>query len=157
MTVRLTIICITMILIISQPFSLMAQQSNDWSVVKGLSVGQEVRVETKNGKKVDGSVSSVSDEKILVAVNGGTQEAAFADVKKVYRVKSGSRGTGVAIGAAVGAGAGLGIGLGANASRGGSDDTASVIWPFVAIGAGVGAIAGAFLRRKNRTLIYEAR
>lgn len=143
--------------IISQPSSLLAQQSDDWAAVKGLSSGQDVRVETKAGRKFDGSVSSVSDDRVSVLVNGGSQEIAFADVKRVYRVKSGSRGTGVAIGTAVGAAAGLGIGVGVNASRGGSDDTASVIWPFVAIGAGVGALAGAFLRRKNRTLIYEAR
>lgn len=157
MTVRWTIICITMISIISQPLVLLAQQSNDWAAVKALGSGQDVRVETQTGRKIDGSVSSVSDEKILIMVKSGSQEIAFADVKKVYSAKGGSRGTGVAIGAAIGAGAGLAIGAGANASRGGSDDTASVIWPFVAIGAGVGALAGAFLRKKNRTLIYEAR
>lgn len=157
MTFRWTLIFITIFSIISQPFALLAQQTNDWAAVRSLSLGQEVRVETKAGRKIDGSISSVSDEKISMAVNGANQEIGFVDVKKVYSVKGESRGTGVAIGAAIGAGAGLAIGAGANASRGGSDDTASVVWPFVAIGAGVGALAGAFLRRKNRTLIYEAR
>lgn len=157
MTSRWTLICVTILALLSHPFPLLAQQSNDWAAVKGLGNGQEVRVETKAGKKIDGTLGSVSDDNIQIVTKAKTEDVAFADVKKVHRVGNGSRGTGIAIGAAIGAGVGAAIGGGALAATGGSDDTGAVIAPFIAVGAGLGALAGAFVRKKKRTLVYEAR
>lgn len=156
MTIRLTLIGVIIVAVLSQPFALLAQ-SNDWSAVKALGNGQEIRVETKSGNKFDGELGSVSDDKIVVSTKGKTEEVAFTDVKKIHRVGNGSRGTGVAIGAAIGAGVGAAIGGGALAATGGSDDTGGVIAPFIGVGAAVGAVVGALIPRKKRTLVYEAK
>ena len=157
MTMRWLIISITICAFLTQPFVLLAQNTNDWAAVKGLGSGQEIRVETKAGKKLDGKLEAVSDDKISVSTNGKTEEISVSDVKKVHRAGNGSRGTGIAIGTAVGAGVGTAIGIGLLAATGGSDDTGGVLAPFIAIGAGLGALAGAFVPRKKRTLIYEAK
>jgi len=157
MTIRWTLIGVTIIALLSQPFTLLAQQSNDWAAVKALGKGQEIRVETKAGKKFDGSLESVTDEKIVVVTKGRNEEVAVAEVRKVHRVGKGSRAPGIAIGAAAGAGVGAAIGGGLLAATGGSDDTTGVIAPFIAVGAGLGALAGALIPRKKRTLIYEAK
>ncbi|MEQ1604292.1 MAG: hypothetical protein ABL999_05430 [Pyrinomonadaceae bacterium] len=157
MTIRWTLIGVTIIALLSQPFALLAQQADDWAAVKTLGSGQEIRVETKSGKKFDGTLGSVSDNKIVVVTKGKTEEVAFTEVKKVHRVGNGSRGPGIAIGAAAGAGVGAAIGGGVLAATGGSDDTIGVITPFILVGAGLGALAGAFIPRKKRTLIYEAK
>lgn len=157
MTFRLTLVFVTMFALLTNPFVLLGQQTGDWAAVKAIGSGQEIRVETRSGKKIDGDLESVSDDKIVVKVKGTSEEVSSSEVKKVYRVGNGSRGPGVGIGAAIGAGAGAAIGVASIASTGGSDDTASVITPFILIGAGVGALAGAFIRKKKRTLIYEAR
>ena len=157
MTMRWLIISITICAFLTQPFVLLAQNTNDWAAVKGLGSGQEIRVETKAGKKFDGSLGTVSDERILIASKGKTEEISFAEVKKLYRVGKGSIGTTIAIGSAVGAGVGAAIAAGALASTGGSDDSGAVFLTYAAVGAGLGALAGAFLRTKKRTLIYEAR
>lgn len=157
MTIRWTLIGVILIALLSQPLSLLAQQTNDWAAVKALAKGQEIRVETKAGKKFDGKLDSVSDERIQITSKGKIDEVAFVDVKKVHSVKNGARAPEAAIGAALGAGIGTGLGLALLASTGGSDDTGGVIAPFIAVGAGLGALAGALMPRKKRTLIYEAK
>lgn len=157
MNLRLGIIGLTITALLIHPLSFYAQATNDWSVVAALSAGQSVRVETKSGQKLDGEIVSANANGVSVSANGQTRNFDAVDVKKVYRVGKASRGKGAAIGAAIGAGAGAGVGAGALASTGGSDDTWSVFWPFVAIGTGIGAATGALLSRKKRTLIYEAR
>jgi len=157
MNIRWSLFCVTIVALLTQPFAVLARSTGDWSAVKALANGQEVRVQTKTDKKIDGKLISVSDEKIVVDVTGKTEEIAFANVKKVHRVDKGSRGPGIALGAAVGAGAGAAIGIGAVQATGGSDNTGAVIAPIIAIGAGLGALAGAFVRKKKRTLIYEAK
>ncbi|HQZ97172.1 MAG TPA: hypothetical protein PK108_14905 [Pyrinomonadaceae bacterium] len=157
MTMRWIVVSITIFAFLTQPFVLLAQASNDWRSVKALAGGTEVRVETKAGKKIDGTIEAVSDSTIGVSSKGKTEEVAFTDVKKVHQVKNGSRGPGIAIGAAAGAGVGAAIGGGVLAATGGSDDTGGVIAPFIAVGAGLGALAGALIPRKKRTLIYEAK
>ena len=157
MTVRFTLINIAIFALLSQPMSLFGQTTGDWSAIKALSVGQEIRVETKAGKKVDGKLVSVSDARISVSHGGQAEEFSVADVKKVYRIGKVSRGTGIAMGAAIGAGVGAAIGGGALAATGGSDNTGGVIAPFIAVGAGIGALVGGLIPRKKRTLVYEAK
>lgn len=157
MYIRSFLVMMTMFAFLTQPFGAFAQNRGDWSSVRSLGSGSEVRVETKAGKKHDGTISSVTDSGISVLSKGQTVDVALADVKKVHSVGNGSRGKGVAIGGAIGAGVGAAIGGGLLAATGGSDDTGGVLAPFIAVGAGIGALAGAFLRGKKRTLIYEAR
>jgi hypothetical protein len=156
MNIYRTLLFAVIVSLLSQPLALMAQQKGDWAAVKSLGGGQEIRVEAKAGKKIDGTVSSVSDDGISISTGNGTQDVSYAEVKKVFTVVNRSKGPGVAIGAAIGAGVGAAIGGGALAATGGSDDTGGVIAPFIAVGAGLGALAGAFWKRKKRTLIYEA-
>ena len=157
MRIRWTIVGMILTALLSQPFTLFAKQSGDWAAVKGLSKGQEVRVENKAGKKFDGTLDTVSDTKIVVSANGRSEEISYTDVKKVHQVGNDSRGTTIAIGTAIGAGVGTAIGVGLLAATGGSDSGGKVLAPFIAAGAGLGALAGAFVKKKKRTLIYEAK
>ncbi|MFT3746381.1 MAG: hypothetical protein QM785_19075 [Pyrinomonadaceae bacterium] len=158
MTTRWTLISVVFVALLFQPLELFARQTSDWAAVKAISVGQAVRVETKAGRKYDGKLEAVSDDKISLRSKDGTvDQVAAGDVKKVHRVGSGSRAPGAAIGAAIGAGIGLGVGGGLLAATGGSDSGGKVVAPFIAAGAGIGALFGALTPKTKRTLVYEAK
>ena len=151
-----TLISVTILALLAQPFAMFGQSSNDWAAVRPLGSGTEIRVETRSGKKYDGRLQSVSDANISLLHKGQLENIPSSDVKKVSRYGGGSRGKSVAIGAAAGAGAGAGIGGILLASTGGSDNTGGVIAPFIAAGAAIGGVLGALLPGKKKKLVYEA-
>jgi hypothetical protein len=133
---------------------------DDWSRVKDISLGTVIKVETKSGSKVTGSIGAIANDSLSLNDNGKTRTVSRSDVKKLYRVEPGKKVSGKSIGiwTAIGAGVGAGAGAAVLGSSGGSDETGKVIAPFILVGAGLGALIGFGLGNgTKKTLIYESK
>lgn len=160
MTIRHPALLLIIFALLSQPLLLFGQAASDhgdWSTVKSLPVGTNLRVDTKSKKRFDGTLNSVSDTSVTVLREGKTETVDKADVKKIYSVGKGSMGKSIAIGTAIGAGVGFGGAGALLGATGGSDSTATIFAIGTAIGAGIGAGIGAALGGHKRTLVYESK
>lgn len=137
-----------------------AQTSTDWSRLNTIELDSKLAVKLKNGKTINGKLSSVSDSTLTLSVKKKPVDIRREDVLTVHQVTKKSAVAPTLIGA--GAGAGLGAAAGA---AGGDDDDGFVFVTrgqlaagLAVIGAGVGAIAGYFIGRgrSKRVLIYQA-
>ena len=135
-----------------------AAVTNDWSRLNTVTSRSKLAVKLKNGKTVEGKLSSVSDTVLSLSVKNKPVDVKREDVLSVYQVSKKSATKATLIGLAVGAGAGAAIGL-----AGSNDDSFAKIDHAVTagltvLGAGAGAVAGYFIRRSGskRVLIYQA-
>ena len=142
--------------------SVMAQgQTNDWSKVTALSSGSKLSVKLKNGKTINGTLSSVSDSTLSLTAKNAV-DIKREDVRTVHEVvKKGSATKAALIGTGVGAGAGAAVGAIGDASNDDgfeSFDNAATAGLAV-VGAGVGALVGYLIGRSGskRVLVYEAK
>jgi small nuclear ribonucleoprotein (snRNP)-like protein len=138
-----------------------ATPSSDWSILNTVATGSELSVKLKDGKTVEGKLSSVSDAALSLSVKNKAVELKREDVESVYEIRRKSATKAVLIGLGIGAGAGALIGaVGDRSSNGGFEkiDTA-VTAGLTVIGAGLGALTGYLIGRsgKKRVLIYEVR
>ncbi len=145
--------------LLMQPgFALAGQQggSQGWSVVQSVPTGTELRVETKDGKKINGRLASVSDSGLTITRKGKDHDLDRDSIKRIHRVMGRSRSKSAAIGAVTGGAIGIGTGLAIYLPA--KDDIVGAVVPvFGLIGGGAGALIGtAFGRGKKRILIYEA-
>ena len=144
------------------PVTLMAQTTNsDWSRLTSVTTGSKLSVKLRNGNKVDGTLSSVSDTALTLMVKNTSTELKRDDIRTVHQVKGKSAKKAALIG--------LGVGAGVGAAAGGIHDVSNnddipdfdlPATPFTTVlGAGVGALGGWLVGRsgKKRVLIYEAR
>lgn len=160
-----SLILITSILL--APSSLVAQTStasiNDWSRLSAVGPESKLTIRLKNGKKVDGRLSSVSDGGLTLSVKDKPLEVKRADIRSVHQVKPPSTAKWTLIGTGVGAGATAAV---VAVARSNDDDTGfdfdklenAIHGGLVVVGAGVGAITGFFVGRSRRkkVLIYES-
>ena len=144
------------------PVTLMAQTTtNDWSQVTSMRTGSKLSVKLRNGNKVDGKLSSVSDTAVTLMVKKTSTELKRDDIRTVHLVGGNSAKKATLLGLAVGAGVGAASGAIHDVSN--NDDLPDFelpATPFTTIlGAGVGAISGFFIGRagKKRVLLYEAK
>ena len=136
-----------------------AQTSNDWSRLNTIELDSKLAVKLKNGKTINGKLSSVSDSALSLTVKKKPVDIRREEVLTVHQVTKKS----VAAPTLIGAGAGAGIGAAAGAV---SDDDEGFVFVtkgqlaagLAVIGAGVGAITGYFIGRgrSKRVLIYQA-
>ena len=145
---------------LSQPAFLLGQQTtdkSDWTAVESLVAGDKLSIETKDGKRLKGTMNSVSPSGLNLNVRGASTNIDRNNIRKVYRLdESGSRTKSALLGAAVGAGIGGGGTAIALTSRGGSDGAAGYLAAGIAVGAAIGAALGYFAGKgSKRTLIYE--
>jgi hypothetical protein len=124
-----------------KPF--VAAAMGDWQLLKGVSVGQLIRVSIRGGGPHEGTLQDVSDDAIAIS-NGQTFRR--EEVLRVWMKGHGSRLKHALIGAGIGAGAGLGVGAGiANATKGDfialkdSDTLPICAAAFGMVGMGIGA------------------
>ena len=136
-----------------------AQTSTDWSQLNTIESDSKLSVKLKNGKTINGKVSSVTDSALSLTVKKKPVEIRREEVLTVHQLTKKS----VVAPTLIGAGAGAGIGAAAGAAGGDDDGFALVTKGQLAaglavVGAGVGAIAGYFIgrNRKKRVLIYQA-
>ena len=89
-----------------------AQEANDWRQVAGtVPLGSRVKVQTVDGRRINGTLMRVDSSEMLLKRNSRYPEpaikVAFTDVAKIERHKEGGFNVAkaIAIGAAAGAGA----------------------------------------------------
>ena len=141
------------------PVTLMAQaNTSDWSRVSSVPTGSKLSVKLKNGNKVDGKISSVSDTTVTLMVKNTSTELKRDDIRTVHLVGGKSAKKGALIG--------LGVGAGTGALVGGVIDASGDNFPLAKgvttaigtiLGAGLGALSGALIGRGKRVLLYEAK
>ena len=137
--------------------------AREWEAVKAMAPGESLRVRLKDGKKVEGTVRSVSDT-LLVLDRGTTANDLNRDtIAKVHRIVRRSKGRSIGKSTALGAGIGFGVGAGVGIAGGTYEDleTAGLVGFLggfgAMIGAGIGALVGAIYVKPGRVLIYEAK
>jgi small nuclear ribonucleoprotein (snRNP)-like protein len=135
---------------------------SDWSRLNSLTSGSKLSVKLKDGKTVDGKLSSVSDSLLTLTVKNASMDLKREDVMSVHRVSKPSAAKSTLIGLGVGAGAGAVVGIAADSSSDGGgfekiDNVAAA--GITVLGAGAGALAGFLVGKghSKRVLIYQAR
>ena len=135
-------------------------RSNDWSKVTALTAGSKLSVKLKNGKTINGTLSSVSDSTLSLTVKNAPVEIKREEVRTVHEVvKKSSATKATLIGTGVGAGAGAAVGAIGDSNNEGLETLDNAATAVLAVaGAGVGALVGYFIGRSGnkRVLVYEA-
>ena len=144
------------------PVTLMGQATtNDWSRLTSMPTGSKLSAKLRNGKKVDGTLSSVTDTALTLMVKNTSTELKRDDIRTVHQLNGISAKKTTLIG--LGMGAGIGAAAGAIHDVSNNDDVPDFdlpATPFTTVlGAGVGALGGWLIGRsgKKRVLVYEAR
>ena len=159
-TRQIAIIVVLLSFLLS-PVTLVAQTgTNDWSRLNSVASGTKLSVKTKDGKKVEGTLNSVSDSSLALTVKNAAREIRREDVASVHEVWKKSATKSTLIGLGVGAGAGAVIGLAGDASNdaGGFEGIDNAVaGAITVIGALAGGIAGFVIGKtgKKRVLLYE--
>ena len=135
--------------------------TSDWSAVRAVASGSKLVVKQKNGKTVEGKLSSVSDDALALSVKNAPLTVKREDVLSVYQVTKKSATKSTLIGLGVGAGAGAAVGgIGAaNDDSGFEKIDHAVTAGLTVIGGAAGALTGYLFGRggSKRVLIYESK
>lgn len=186
MTLRRIRITITLTLIISillVPHSVKAQTSsaqtptaeqtstvahattasvNDWARLSAVELESKLVVKLKDGKKVEGKLSRVSDTGLTLSVKSKPVEVKRDEVASIHWVKKKGATQATLIGLGVGAGVGAAAGALGRSNDDGQFDfdklDNAIHAGMIVLAAGAGAITGYFIGRsqKKRVLIYQA-
>jgi hypothetical protein len=156
-----TLLSLALALLLILPHASLAQQATDpaampWAGVRLVPPGDELVVNLKDGRTVNGRLVSSSDNALIISRKDKTTTLDQSNVQKVYRKvpRSGLTRTQIGTLGGLAAGAALGGGLSSN-----NDFEAGWTVPiFALIGAGIGAIVGAMSGSSRvKVLIYEAK
>lgn len=123
----------------------LAAADANWTSVKSLTVGGEIKVSSADGKSFQGQVQSVTDESLVILAANTQQSLPRAQVLKVSTKGESHRKRNTLIGLGIGAGTGLGIGAGVDhgcVPRGCfySNDIGKAV--FTPLGALIGTVIG---------------
>lgn len=136
------------------------QANDDWSRVKSVESGSKLAVKLKDGKTVEGKLSSASDSAVSLTVKNKPVDIKREDVLSVHQVmkKSATKATLIGLGVGAGAGAGIGAAAGASNDNGFEKIEHATTAGLAVLGAGAGAVAGFLVGRsgRKRVLIYQA-
>ena len=144
------------------PVTLMAQATTgDWSRLSSVPTGSKLSVKLRNGNKVDGKLSSVSDTAVTLMVKNTSTELKRDDIRTVHLVNGNSAKKATLIGLGVGAGAGAALGAAVDSANDDGFEKLDSVGTAVTtvLGAGVGALSGFLIGRngKKRVLLYEVK
>lgn len=162
-TKQIVVIVVLLLSFLLSPATLIAQTgTNNWSQLNGVTAGTKLSVKLKDGKKVEGTFTSVSDTGLTLTVKNAAKEIRREDVATVHAVVGKSIGKSTLIGLGVGAGVGAAIGLAGDASNdaGGFEGVDNAVAGVITvIGALSGGIAGFVIGKtgKKRVLLYESK
>lgn len=157
------IVAIVLMALLARPGGALAQATpapinGSWEELKAIPPGDAVMAHLRNGKKLKGRLSSVSDSVLAITQRNKTTDLNRGDVLKVYRLISRSSKKSTMIGLGIGAGVG-GLAGGVSAASGPGGDPyeyGAGILLVVALGGAIGALTGYLLgSRKHQELIYE--
>ena len=155
---------LSLVLLIQIAPAVSAKPKADWNAVKAL-MNHSIAVRDKNGQTSFGLLQVADDDGIEVQIAGKedftSQQIRLRreEVQKVWRAKLRFGENNIAKGAWIGAGLGFTSTVGTLSIVGRSEnaDRALVALWFPVLGAGIGAVAGAFWRKKHKKqeLIYS--
>ncbi len=135
--------------------------SSNWSALKAVGSESKLVVKRRNGKNVEGRLSSVSDDDLTLSVKNAPLSIKREDVLSVYQVqkKSATKSTLIGLGVGAGAGAALGAVGAANDDSGFEKIDHAVTAGLTVIGGAAGALTGYLFGRggSKRVLIYESK
>lgn len=140
-----------------------ADTAREWEAVRALAVSEKLSVRLKDGKKVEGTVRSVSDTLLVLNRGNVTNDLNRDAIAKVYRVVRRSIGRSIGKATAMGSAIGFGVGAGVGIVGGTYEDLeTTALVGFLggfgaAIGAGIGALVGTIYVKPARMLIYDAK
>jgi hypothetical protein len=159
---QITTITILLFSLLLSPVTLTAQTTlSDWSRLNAVVSGSKLSVKLKDGKKVEGTLRSVSDSGLSLRVKNADRELRRDDVQTVHEISKKSVKKATLIGLGVGAGAGAILGIAGDASNDDGFETLdnAAAGAVTILGAGVGALSGFLIGRsgKKKVLVYEAR
>jgi|SRR5262245_30712687 len=127
---------------------------DNWEAVKSIPVGDEITVETRDGKRFKGRMSNITGTTLTFSLKNRQVSLDQPEIKKIYRqVTGGSRAKNSLLGTAIGTGIGAGIAAFIMANYGDVDGDFFAIT--MAFGAGIGAGVGVFFKGSKKVLIYE--
>jgi hypothetical protein len=130
---------------------------DNWDAVKSIPVGDEITIETRDGKRMKGRMSSITGTTLTFSSNNRPVDLDQPEIKKIYRqVTGGSRAKNSLLGTAIGAGIGAGIALFFVATYG-EDVDADDFATTMGFGAGIGAGVGVLFKGSKKILIYEVK
>lgn len=120
--------------------ALLAQEADNWPLLRGINPGQNTHVHLFDGKRHSGGFISTTGDNIVIRVRTGDQTFTKDQIKKVSVRKGSKRWRNAAIGAAIGAAS---IGILFVAQEGGDAGapfTVGAIAFYGVIGGGIGAL-----------------
>jgi len=153
------VVAFALMAMITRPQIMFAQApptpiKGSWDAVKAVPPGEKVAVRLRNGKTLNGWMTSASDTVLTLELRKNSTDVNRGDVLGVYKVVKRSRIKGVLLGFLIGASVGALVGN--LVEKDGTDDPglAAVALGFLGgmIGTGTGA---AISFRTKRLLIYE--
>lgn len=158
---KLNSILITLGLLVQLAPAVSAKQKGDWNSVKALT--KQIAVKTKTGKTYYGLVDAVDDDGITILIAGRDDMTSQKitvkreDVAQVWRAKLRFDEDNVGKAAWIGAGAGLAVVGGVVAANHDAEDAPAGAVYVILIGAGAGALAGMFWKKKHKKqeLVYS--
>jgi len=155
-------IIVVLLSFLMSPVTLVAQTgTNDWSRLSAVASETKLSVKLKDGKKIEGKLRSVSETSISLTVKNAAREIRREDVASVHAVTKKSATKATLIGLGVGAGVGAGLAIASERAENDSffETPDSISAGFVALTAGVGALAGYLVGRtgNKRVLLYESK
>ncbi len=159
-TKRIAIVVVLLLSFVVSPVTLMAQTgTNDWSRLSGVTTGTKLSVKTKDGKKVEGTFTAVSDTSLTLTVKNAAKELRRDDVASVHEVSKKSAGKATLLGAGIGAGLGAGLALAGETNDNGLEVKDSVTAGLEVLGAGLGALTGFLIGKTGtkRVLLYQSK
>jgi small nuclear ribonucleoprotein (snRNP)-like protein len=160
---QIAVIVVLVLSLLVSPVPLFAQSgTNDWSRLSDVAGGTRLSVKTKDGKKIEGTLTKVSDASLSMTVKNAAKEVPRDDIASVHELTSKSAGKATLIGLGIGAGAGAAIGLAGDArsDAGGFEKIDNTIaGAITVVGAAAGALAGFFIGKagKKRVLLYQSK
>lgn len=160
-TKQIAIIVVLLLSFLVSPVTLVAQTgTNDWSRLSAATNGTRLSVKTKDGKKVEGTLTTVSDASLSLTVKNAAREIRREDIASVHEVSRKGAGKATLIGAGIGAGVGAALGIAGDQNENDFFETKdSITAGVVVVAAGIGALTGFLIGRsgKKRVLLYESK
>ena len=144
------------------PVTLAAQATaSDWSRLSSVPTGSKLSVKLRNGNKIDGTLSSVSDTALTLMVKNASREVKRDDIRTVHTTNGNSAKKATLIGLGLGAGAGAAVGAAVDRNNDDGFEKLDSVGTAVTtvLGAGVGTLGGFLIGRsgQKRVLLYEAK
>ena len=134
------------------PAPLVERQSSDWTAVRTLAPGSQIRIQQEDGRSTQGIVRSVADDQISVSIDQNAVSLARPSIRRIELASGRQTRKGALIGLLIGAAGGALQGvLTTKSSRG--------VWTasFAAGWGGIGALFGALdgSRRPKYVRVYQ--